>query len=166
VKWVNDHRYDGARLSPEQNALREFYGRLINLVGEPAFRDGKFFPLNSANRENERFGRLPGEEVSGHWLYAFLRYDCVKEQRFLVVANLHPTIAFQDVRVSLPKSALQFLGMGNDSTGLSLVERLFGEVAPIDLTTGEARDAGIPIGDFPALSAFYFELVDRALPAR
>ncbi len=38
VKWVNDHRYDGARLSPEQKTLRNFYSRLINLVGEPAFR--------------------------------------------------------------------------------------------------------------------------------
>ena len=40
VKWVNDHKYDGSRLSDEQKQLRETYGRLINLVGEPAFRDG------------------------------------------------------------------------------------------------------------------------------
>jgi len=156
VKWVNDHRYDGARLSSEQKALREFYGRLINLVGEPAFRDGKFFPLNPANRDNERFGRLPGEQASGHWLYAFLRYDCVTEQRFLVVANLHPATVFQDVRVSLPQDALQFLGLGN-STKLSLIDRLFGEVGPIGLTTQEACDAGIPIEELPALSAFYLE---------
>ena len=40
VKWVNHHRYDGARLSQQQVALRAFYGRLIRLVGEPAFQDG------------------------------------------------------------------------------------------------------------------------------
>ena len=35
AKWVNDHRYDGGRLSPQQKALRESYARLVNLVGEP-----------------------------------------------------------------------------------------------------------------------------------
>jgi glycosidase len=166
AKWVNDHKYDGARLSPEQRKLREFYGRLINLAGEPAFADGKFFPLNQANRDNERFGRLPGESASGHWLYAFLRHDCVTEQRFLVVANLHPTIAFKNVRVLLSSGALQFLGLDNDSTQLRLIERLCGEVEPPGLTIGEASDAGIPIAEVPPLSAFYLELVDRALRAR
>src|SRR4029078_6937173 len=51
VKWVNDHHYDGGRLSQSQNALRDFYGRLIRLVGQPAFRDGEFFPLNPANTD-------------------------------------------------------------------------------------------------------------------
>src|SRR6476619_1704882 len=90
TKWVNDHSYDGGRLSAKQRQLREFYGRLIKLVGEPAFRDGKFFSLNSDNRDNPAFGRFPGEPASGHWLYAFLRYDVSVQQRFLVVANLHP----------------------------------------------------------------------------
>jgi glycosidase len=166
VKWVNDHKYDGARLSPEQQSLRSFYSRLINLVGEPAFRDGKFFPLNPANRENESFGRLPGEQASGHWLYAFLRYDVLTEQRFLVVANLHPTIAFKNVRVLLSSSALQFLGLDNDSTQLRLIERLCGEVEPLGLTIGEATNGGIPIAEVPPLSAFYLELVDRALRAQ
>jgi len=159
VKWVNDHKYDGARLSPEQKQLREFYGRLVNVVGEPAFRDGKFFPLNRANQDNEQFGRLPGEQASGHWLYAFLRYDISTGQRFMVVANLHPAITFQNVRVLLSSGALQFLGLANDSTTLSLVERLRGEVEPIRLTTGEANLKGIPVAEFPALSAFYFEFV-------
>jgi glycosidase len=158
VKWVNDHNYDGGRLSPEQKSLRDFYGRLINLVGEPAFADGKFFPLNPANRDNERFGRLPGEQASGHWLYAFLRYDPLAGQRFLIVANLHPAMAFHDVRISLPPNALQFLGLGN-STQLSLIERLFDEVEPIGLTTGEASDPGIPIGEIRPLSGLYFEFV-------
>jgi hypothetical protein len=157
VKWVNDHKYDGARLSDEQRELRKFYSGLVNLVGEPAFRDGKFFPLNPANRDNEQFGRLPSEQASGHWLYAFLRYDTVTEQRFLVVANLHPTIAFQHIRVLLSSGALQFLGLDNDSKQLRLIERLCGEVGRIGLTTGEATNGGIPIAEFPALSAFYFE---------
>ncbi|HEX8897309.1 MAG TPA: alpha-amylase family glycosyl hydrolase, partial [Chthoniobacterales bacterium] len=128
VKWVNGHKFDGARLSPEQKQLREFYSRLINLVGEPAFRDGKFFPLNLANRDNPHFGRLPGEAASGHWLYAFLRYDPASEQRFAVIANLHPTIRFEEVVVSLPDSAVQFLNFPHQAD-CKLVDRVGDSIA-------------------------------------
>jgi hypothetical protein len=161
VKWVNDHKYDGARLASEQKNLRSFYSRLIKLVGEPAFRDGKFFPLNPANHDNERFGRLPGESASGHWLYAFLRYDPSTEQRFLIVANLHPTIALHDVRVLLPANALQFLNLSDELAHpkLKLIEWLSEKSIDIRLTAAEAVNAGVPIVEIASLSAFYFKFV-------
>ena len=162
VKWVNEHNYDGGRLSPEQKELRNFYSRLINLVGGPAFQDGKFFPLNPANRENERFGRLPGEQASGHWLYAFLRYDPLTGQRFLVVANLHPETALRDLRILIPeKNALQCLDLNAESshTRLKLIERLIETPLEIRVTIAEAVSPGIPIAEIPSLSAFYFEFV-------
>jgi glycosidase len=164
VKWAHDHRYDGGRLSPEQKSLREFYSRLINLVGEPAFAEGEFFPLNPANRDNPSFGRLPGESCSGHWLYAFLRYDPATKQRFLVVANLHPASTFQDVRISLPPPAGQFLEL--NVSKLELIERLWHASGPLNLACQEAESIEVPIAEIPPLSAFYFELVDRALRAR
>jgi glycosidase len=159
VKWANEHTYDGGRLSPDQKGLRNFYSRLINLVGEPAFRDGKFFPLNPANRENERFGRLPGEQASGHWLYAFLRYDPLTGQRFLVVANLHPETALRDLRILIPESALQPLDLNSDSsnTRLKLIEWLTETAIEIRLTVAEALSPGIPIVEIPPLTAFYLE---------
>ena len=161
VKWVNDHRYDGARLSPQQKSLRSFYSRLINLVGEPAFRDGKFFPLNPANRDNPNFGRLPGEPASGHWLYAFLRYDPATPQHFLVVANLHPTIVLREVRILLPEKALQFLGLSNQPPdhNLTLIEWLTEQSIDLRFPTAEAAHAGVPLLEIPPLSAFYFEIV-------
>jgi hypothetical protein len=161
TKWVNDHNYDGAQLSFAQKQLREFYSRLINLVGEPAFRDGKIFRLNSANRENAAFGRLPGEPASGHWLYAFLRYGISSQERFLILANLHPTISFQNVRVLLSAPALKFLDLDHhrSNTKLKLMERLGERGTGTVVTIEEAVKAGVPISEMPALSAFYFEFV-------
>jgi glycosidase len=156
VKWVNHRRYDGARLSEEQKALRESYSRLINLVGEPAFRDGKFFPLNPANRDNEHFGRLPGEQASGHWLYAFLRFDPLTGQRFLVVANLHPVQTLRDVRIQLPNEALRFLDLDPNSQA-TLQDRLSREPVETHATFGNESTATIPVADIPPLSARYFE---------
>lgn len=164
VKWVNGHRYDGGRLSPEQKTLRGFYARLINLVGEPAFHDGEFLPLNPANHDNAGFGRLPGEGASGHWLYAFLRYDIATQQRFLVAANLHPKIALEQVRIVFPKDALRFLELNHNvpDARLNFTDRLSGERVEISATTSEAISGGVPIGNVPPLSAFYLELTVAA----
>ena len=156
AKWVNDHRYDGARLSREQKTLRDFYGRLINLVGEPAFRDGKFLPLNPANRDNEQFGRLPGESASGHWLYAFLRYDPMTSQRFLVVVNLHPSETLHDVRIHVPSDALRFLNL-DPAHRVTLRDRLSEEPFETEVTL----DASISVAHIPSLSARYLEFAAR-----
>ncbi|MEP6670786.1 MAG: alpha-amylase family glycosyl hydrolase [Chthoniobacter sp.] len=157
AKWVNDHRYDGGRLSPEQAALRAFYARLLALVNEPAFRHGEFFALNSANVGNPRYGRRPDEGASGHWLYAFLRYDAASDQRFLVLVNLHRSETFRDVGVWLPGAALEFLRVTAGSAW-QFHERL-------GLEPGHAVAAAVPGGDgvmmqiteCAPLSACYFE---------
>lgn len=154
AKWVNGHRYDGGRLSAEQRALREFYARLLKLAGEPAFRDGEFFGLNSANVQNARFGRLPGETASGHWFYAFLRSEAASGQRFLVVANLHRDQTLRDVRVLLPPDALAFLALPANAT-VRLADRLGATPRPAAAQTASALD----LGDLPPLSASYFELL-------
>ena len=148
VKWVNGHRYDGGRLSLEQKALLTFYGRLINLVGEPAFSDGNFIPLNPANRDNPNFGRLDAEAASGHWLYAFLRYDSVSGQRFLVCANLHPTIALQQIAIFLPLDALPV----SPGAKPKLINRLSDPA-------GFLEDSQVRIARLDPLSAAYFEFV-------
>ena len=160
VKWVNHHRYDGARLSHQQVALRDFYGRLIRLVGEPAFQDGALFPLNSTNHDNPQFGRLPDEATSGHWLYAFLRYDQSRAQRFLVIANLHPTITFADIRVILPIAAMDFLDLNPNALdeSITLVDRLTPNPATrIASRIGEASTLGIHVRTLTPLTPYFLE---------
>jgi glycosidase len=153
VKWVNGHAYDGGKLDDAQKQLRSFYDRLLKLVGEPAFRDGRFMSLQQANKENPRYGRVQEEKQSGRWIYSFLRYDPATEQRFLVVVNLHPRMTLKDVAVQLPKEALQFLGLTSDAK-LTLTERL-GATAWPDL---QLSANSVTIGDMRPLTPLYFEL--------
>ena len=150
VKWVNGHHYDGARLSTAQRALRDFYARLLRLVGEPAFHDGDFTALNRANIPNQHYGRLPGETASGHWLYAFLRSDPASGQRFLVIANLHPTETLQNVRVNFP-----------EPLGTEWIERL---TSGGTLRLVSEDPACITIDSLPPLTPFYFELLSPRHP--
>jgi len=154
VKWVNGHRYDGRCLSASQTDLRIFYARLVTLMGEPAFSHGQFFGLNPANIDNERFGRLPSELASGHWLFAFLRFDPDTGQRFLVLVNLHRSETFRDVHVRFPRGALNFLQVAEHGNA-RCVERLCEEGAfQIDI---EMRH-GITLAGIPALTPYFFEI--------
>ncbi len=161
VKWVNDHKYDGGKLSEDQKGLRQLYGRLINLAGEPAFRDGTFIRLNPANRDNPNFGRIGNETPSGHWLYGFLRYDAHSSQRFLVMVNLHPQTLMGDVRVKFSGEILEALGLGSvpPDSHIDLRDRIVeNEAAAGGGTISEALDKGLGVDELPPLTARYFEL--------
>jgi glycosidase len=162
VKWVNRHRYDSEGLSPEQRELRSFYGQLINLIGEPAFRDGIFIPLNGANRDNPNYGRLPNEQPSGHWLYSFLRHDLESNQTFLVVVNLNPWESLNNVRIFLPGSAAQSIGLNRvvPESRIHLTDRLaIDQPISVETTASEATGAGVPIVHLPALTSIYLEML-------
>jgi len=104
AKWVNGGKFDGGKLSDEQKQLREWYAWWLGLMGEPAFVRGDVYGLNYFNRDNTNFGRVGDETVSGHWLYAYVRYT--DEQAYLVVVNLHPTETLHGVEVELPEDLL------------------------------------------------------------
>ncbi len=109
-KWTNNQRYDGAGLSEESQTLRDWYSKWCNLMSEPAFHRGGTYGLNSCNRDNEKYGRLKGEIVSGHWLYSFLRYDMDSGQAYLVVINFHPTETMHNVEIFFSIEARVWLG--------------------------------------------------------
>jgi glycosidase len=162
TKWVNDHKYDGDKLSAEQKELRSFYVRLVNLLGETAFRDGICLPLNSANRDNPNYGRFQNEQVSGHWLYSFMRCDPVTRQQFVVVANLNPTTPLKDVQIRLSDAALNTAGIKNvdRQAQMSIKDRLNSKpLADVTVSAGYLRESGIPIVEIPPLSAAYVEIV-------
>jgi glycosidase len=156
VKFVHGGKYDGGRLSPEQRALRAWYGSLLRALDAPAFTRGEFYGLNHANRENEQFGRMEGETVSGHWLYAFLRHDAASGQSYLVVANFHPREALREVRVRIPEHAQDFLGR-RGREHWSFADRLAGEWS--GRAAGEIlATEGLALPELPACSALLLEI--------
>lgn len=162
VKWVNGHKYDGGKLSEPQKNLRLFYTRLLALIGEPAFRDGAFFPLNAANARSANFGNVEGDPASGHWMYAFLRHDIRSGQSFLVIANLHRGTAFKNVHVHFPPEALKFLNLSKEpgSFPLAFRERLSpGKNLALNVATGaELSTTGLVIPEIAPLTPLYFEI--------
>ena len=155
AKWVNDRRYDGARLSAQQRSLRGFYGRLLAACSAPAFRDGAFFPLNGANIGNPEFGRIEGEPASGHWLYAYLRIAANGGAPFLIVVNLHRSETFRNVRVLFSDEARAALA---SMSGVLLIEDRVGGLASVRIASANLFERGFPIPELPPLTPGYFEM--------
>ena len=162
TKWVNGGKFDGGRLSGEQKALRDWYGKLIRAIRSPAFTAGEFYGLNHSNKDNPHFGRVANETVSGHWLYAFLRHDPKSGQVALVVANFHGSETLRRVNIRIPPDALRFFGIsmnlpdGFKNSALKFSDRLdpdsSGEIHPTDLMTD-----GLVLPDLPPCSAMLLE---------
>jgi len=156
AKWVNDHRYDGGRLSTQQRSLREFYGRLLAACSAPAFCEGAFIPLNGANIGNAEFGRIGGEPASGHWLHAYLRVPAANAPPFLVLVNLHPGIAFRNVRVLLPDTARRALSSLPDEV---LLTDHVSALPPLRITKSALIGYGLVVPELPPLTPAYFEML-------
>ncbi len=151
TKWVNNGKFDGARLSDDQAALREWYGKLIHTTQAAAFTRGEFYGLNHANQQNEDFGRVGDETVSGHWLYAFLRHDPKSGQSFLVVINFNDSLALEQVEICIPQHAWDFMER-DSAASWKFSERLEG------MWTGVSKDGNISLPSLAPCSALLLEI--------
>ena len=158
AKWVNGHRYDGANLSGAQRELREWYGRLMRLAGDPAMACGEFIPLNSLNIDNPAYGRLPGEGASGHWLYAYIRHDPGTRRTMLVVVNLHPRSELAGIVVRFGPDALAALGAADGNRTIRFGDRLAArDAVATESTAAGLRQRGLGLPPLPPLTAWYLE---------
>ena len=156
TKWVNGGKFDGGKLSDEQNFLREWYGKLIRTTQAEAFTKGEFYGLNHTNNDNPAFGRVGDESASGHWLYAFLRHDPKSGQSFLVVANFHGTETLTNVKIRIPQDIRKFLGQGETEIW-RFSDKLDSEWAGT-ASSESLENEGLSLPDLRPCSAFILEI--------
>ena len=159
VSWVNDHQYDGAGLTGAQRDLRAYYAQLLKVCAEPAFARGDFYGLNHANKENEQYGRIDGETVSGHWLYSFLRRDITSGQTFLVVVNMHPSESLQGVRIQIPENAMEWIGPTSGHQAKQMFADRLGSQLTFPADRHDLLNHGLAIPYISAKTALYLEWV-------
>ena len=99
-KWLNQGKFDGGKLSPDQKQLRDFYRRLLNVTSSSdAIRQGKFYELQDANNL--------GREYNQRHLYTYLRYT--DKQQVLVVVNFSADKSYRPT-INIPADVLTKMG--------------------------------------------------------
>ena len=100
-KWLNQGKFDGGKLSPEQKSLREFYARLLTVAStSDAIRRGRFYELQDANNL--------GKEYNQRHLYTYLRYT--DKQQLLIVVNFSAEKTYRPV-LNIPAEAMAVAGL-------------------------------------------------------
>ncbi|MBD2723791.1 alpha-amylase family glycosyl hydrolase [Hymenobacter armeniacus] len=100
-KWMNQGKFDGAKLSPEQKDLRQFYARLLTVTSQSeALRKGRFYELQDANNL--------GKEYDQRRIYSYLRYT--DKQQVLVVVNFSADKTYRPT-ITIPAEAMAAMGL-------------------------------------------------------
>jgi hypothetical protein len=86
VGWVNDHKYDGARLRPEQARLRAYFHDLLHLCQHPCVRASGYWGLKYFNEA----------------VYSFARFADGAGEVLLVAANFAPGTGIE-TRLRIPR---------------------------------------------------------------
>lgn len=125
-RWMNDGKFDGAKLNKEERALREFYQRLLNFsLNAPALL-GEFRQLQQANRQNANY---PQE------VYAFVRFN--EKQRLIVVCNFSNTkSSFFELKI--PSEVIKDMKLADGSYVIK--DQLYGKsTIKLNVANGEGK---------------------------
>ncbi len=97
--WMNDGKFDGGKLTPNQKYLREFYGDLLKFVnGSDAVKFGEFYDLQY----------VQGEGYDKKKVYSYLRHT--GKQKLLFVCNFNNSRQ-QEINLNIPEGAFNAMGL-------------------------------------------------------
>ncbi|ALJ01607.1 alpha-amylase family glycosyl hydrolase [Rufibacter tibetensis] len=112
--WMNGGKFDGGKLTEDQQRLRAFYTKLLNLsTSREAILKGKFYALTAEE----------GTAPAG--VYAYLRHTA-KEQ-VLVLVNFNR----QSSNYALSLAPTAFTAMGLDAKGSFILQDLLTDTPPL-----------------------------------
>jgi hypothetical protein len=96
---MNDGKFSGDKLSPEQKQLRQTYADLLSLAARnPAITKGEYVDLTAFNQGAGNFDQK---------VHAYLRYS--GEERLLIVTTFNTTD--QVIKVQIPKQNVSSMGL-------------------------------------------------------
>lgn len=145
-KWVDSGRFSEEKLSPDEKELRHCHLALLRALSLPSIAEGDFYGLNWSNMETPEYGREAGENISGHWVYAFLKHDWKSGETALVVCNLSPEsskASTTTISVSIPSNAWDWCGISDES--LLFTDVLNSSSRPLECSKNLAQTAGVKI---------------------
>jgi glycosidase len=99
-KWMNDGKFDGGGLTPQQIRLRQFYQKILNFsIKYDAITNGEFYDLMWANN----YDTLPVRDK----IYIWLRHS--PKQKLLFVANFDRNRG-HNIKVKISNHAFDEMG--------------------------------------------------------
>lgn len=95
-RWVNDKKFNGGQLTPEETMLRDFYKRLLNFTISSDALMGEYQEIHFYNKEHT--------ESYDHRVFSYVRW--VENEKLIVISNFDSEKRYVlDLRI--PKEIIQ-----------------------------------------------------------
>lgn len=141
--WVNDHKYDGGKMTPDQKKIRKFYADLLKFVNSSdAVQNGQFFDLQYVNNG----GQSP--HYNDLKIFSYLRFT--EKQKLLFICNFDLENSYSTA-VNIPKGAWEMMQL--DPSEKHTFKGVFGN----KLTLADEKPDKIKV-DIPKNSVLIFEI--------
>lgn len=109
--WINNHQYDGGKLSVEQKSLRNIYSEILKFTNEnTAVKDGKFYDLQYVNGNGQTVN------YNDQKIYSYLRFTDNQnrgDSRLLFICNFDLEKSY-DTGVFIPQRAWEMMNINSN----------------------------------------------------
>lgn len=113
LRWVNDKKFDGGKLTDKEKELRDFYKRLLNFtIGSSALM-GDYQEIHFYNKDNT--------ENYDHRVLSYVRWD--KDEKLIIISNFDAENSY-DFDLKIPEDIISKWGL--KKTNYNLEEELYG----------------------------------------
>lgn len=113
-RWMNEGKFDGGQLKPEEKELRDFYKRLLNFTLKSSALMGEYEQIQDANLNaglNYDFG-----------LYSYVRWS--EDEKLVIVVNFNQNTAVQ-CKVIIPADVVKKMNLKDGK--FKLKDQLYGK---------------------------------------
>jgi len=101
-RWVNNKKFDGGQLAPNEKELRTFYRNLLNFTINSSALMGKYKDIHFYNKDHT--------EYYNHRVLSFVRWS--KNEKLIIIANFDSGQAF-GFDLKLPREVIREWGLQN-----------------------------------------------------
>lgn len=116
-RWVNNKKFDGGQLRPEEKDLRDFYKRLLNFTIKSDALMGEYQEIHFYNKDNT--------ENYDHRVLSYVRWS--SEEKLIVVSNFDAAKKYA-FDLKLPEDVISKWNLEDGE--YNLVDELYGEAEP------------------------------------
>jgi len=119
-RWMNNGKFDGAKLTKEERNLRDFYKRLLNFTIHSSALMGSYKEIHYYNKENT--------ENYNHRVFSFVRWS--SDEKLIIISNFDGDKSYE-FNLKIPEDIITTWNLKDGN--YQLKEQLYGET-PSNLT--------------------------------
>ncbi|NAS12754.1 alpha-amylase [Flavobacteriaceae bacterium R33] len=125
-RWLNEKKFDGGQLRPEEKKLRDFYKRLLNFTINSPGLMGAYEDIHYFNRDHT--------EAYNHRVLSFVRWS--EDEKLVVLSNFDRDTS-HEFELKIPENVIAAWQL--DQETYTLTDQLYGSKIEMKVENGQGK---------------------------